>query len=95
MTADIDTLLDATTRTLVDRFGGVIDPDTVGRYVHDSYVTLHRTAFADPQLPDLAQRFAVDRLTALAQHTGRLESRCPRCCSSASTTRAAPRWPPP
>jgi hypothetical protein len=28
-------------------------------------VALHRTAFADPRLPELTERFAADRLTAL------------------------------
>jgi hypothetical protein len=56
MTTDLEAALVAATKALTDRFDGIIDPDTVGRYVRDSYVALHRTAFANPELPDLAQR---------------------------------------
>jgi arsenate reductase len=66
MSTDIPALLAAATARLVTRFGDVHAPETVARYVTDSYVALHRTAFADPRLPDLAERFAADRLTALA-----------------------------
>nr|GID90085.1 low molecular weight phosphatase family protein [Actinoplanes derwentensis] len=38
----------------------------MARYVADSYVALHRTAFGDSRLPELTKRFAADRLTALA-----------------------------
>jgi arsenate reductase len=38
----------------------------VARYVADSYVALHPTAFADHRLPELAEQFAADRLAALA-----------------------------
>ena len=97
MNTDLDTLLASATRKLVDRFNGVIDEETIGWYVADSYVALHRTAHADPRLPDLAGRFAADRLTALAQRTGRLPKAAP-CRSSrwawasASTTRCTC-WP--
>ena len=75
--ADVDTQLAAITTTLTGQFDGVVDADTVARYVADSYVALHRTAHADPRLPDLAGRFAADRLTALAQRTGRLPKAAP------------------
>ena len=77
MSADLDVPLAATTTTLTDRFDGVLEADTVARYVADSYVALHRTAHADPRLPKLAERFATDRLTALAQRTGRLAKDTP------------------
>ena len=45
-------------------------------------------------LPLLVGRFARERLWALGAGRGaRGRRRCPRCCSSASTTRVAPRWP--
>ncbi|HET9518165.1 MAG TPA: arsenate reductase ArsC [Actinoplanes sp.] len=77
MSTDLDALLDVTTRALIDEFDGVIGPEAVGRCLRDSYVALHRTAFANPELPELARRFATDRLTALAQQTGRLRKAAP------------------
>ena len=74
---DPDAQLGASTTTLTARFDGVVDAHTVARYAADSYVALHRTAHADPRLPELAERFAADRLTALAQHTGRLAKQAP------------------
>jgi arsenate reductase len=65
MSTNIPALLAATTAKLAERFNSVHTPDTVARYVSDSYVALHRTAFADPRLPELTERFATDRLTAL------------------------------
>jgi arsenate reductase len=47
-------------------FTGTLDAQTVNCYVGDSYVAPHRTAYPDQQFPELAQRFATDRLTALA-----------------------------
>ena len=75
--SDSGTRLATVTKALIGRFDGVLDADTVARYAADSYVALHRTAFADPRLPELAERFAADRLTALAQHTGRLAKDAP------------------
>ncbi|GAA4975337.1 low molecular weight phosphatase family protein [Actinoplanes utahensis] len=66
MSTDIPALLAATTAKLTAQFDGAHPHDTVARLVSDSYVALHRTAFADPRLPKLAERFATDRLTALA-----------------------------
>jgi protein-tyrosine-phosphatase len=77
MSTDPDARLGDITKTLTDRFDGVIDADTVARYVADSYVSLHRTAHADPRLPELAERFGADRLTALAQQAGRLATQTP------------------
>jgi protein-tyrosine-phosphatase len=77
MSSDPDAQLAPITTRLADRFDGVLDADTVARYAADSYVALHRTAHADPRLPELAERFAADRLTALAQRTGRLPKPVP------------------
>jgi protein-tyrosine-phosphatase len=74
---DLDAQLAVITKTLTGRFDGILDADTVARYVADSFVALHRTAHADPRLPEFAERFAADRLTALAQHTGRLAKDTP------------------
>ena len=45
-------------------------PETVERYVFESYTALARTAKISSHLPSLTERFARDRLTALAQAKG-------------------------
>lgn len=62
---------------LSHRFDGVFNTETVDRYVHESYQTLYRTAAIKTYLPTLAARFAADRLTALAQASGRLDKPVP------------------
>ncbi|MEE6272397.1 three-helix bundle dimerization domain-containing protein [Georgenia wangjunii] len=61
-------------RTIADglarRFAGVFAPETVERYVFESYTALARTARVTAHLPSLTSRFAEDRLVALAQSTG-------------------------
>ncbi|HEY9315510.1 arsenate reductase ArsC [Williamsia sp.] len=63
-------LLSRTAETLADKYEGVFSPQTVERYVFESYTALRRTAKIHTHLPTLAGRFAADRLTALAQSTG-------------------------
>jgi protein-tyrosine-phosphatase len=63
-------VLSRTAADLADRFAGVFTPQTVERYVFESYTALHRTARVHAHLTSLTQRFATDRLTALAQSTG-------------------------
>ena len=63
-------VLSATAATLAERFEGVFSVQTVERYVFESYTALHRTATIHTHLTSLAQRFATDRLTALAQAQG-------------------------
>ncbi len=77
MNADLDAVLAGITKRLAGRFDGVHDADTVARYVADSGVALHRTAHADPRLPELTEQFTADRLTALAHTTGRLDKTAP------------------
>lgn len=55
---------------LAERFEGVFSAQTVQRYVFESYTALFRTAKVHTHLTSLAQRFATDRLTALAQSQG-------------------------
>jgi hypothetical protein len=84
---------------LSGRFAGVFSAETVERYVFESYTALLRTAGVHTHLVALTQRFATDRLTALAQAKGAAPKDAPEvlfvCVSSACTTPAAPRWPPP
>ncbi|WP_341855013.1 hypothetical protein [Brachybacterium sp. GPGPB12] len=52
------------------RFTGVFAAETVDRYVFESYTALARTSKITSHLPSLTERFARDRLTALAQAKG-------------------------
>ena len=52
------------------RFTGVFATETVDRYVFESYTALARTSKITSHLPSLTERFARDRLTALAQSKG-------------------------
>ena len=56
--------------TLAEQFEGVCSAQTVERYVFESYAALYRTSKVHLHLTSLAQRFATDRLTALAQSQG-------------------------
>lgn len=62
---------------LAFRFAGVFGRESVDRCVHESYQTLYRTATVKTHLPVLALRFALERLTALGQATGRLAKPAP------------------
>ena len=55
---------------LADRFEGIVGAETVERVVFESYTALGRTATVTAHLTSLAERFARDRLTALAQSRG-------------------------
>ena len=63
-------VLSRTALDLAARYAGVFSVQTVERLVFESYTALHRTATVHAHLTSLAQRFATDRLTALAQSTG-------------------------
>jgi protein-tyrosine-phosphatase len=54
------------------QFAGTFNPETVERYVLESYTALLRTATVKALLTDRVTRFATDRLTALAQAKGAL-----------------------
>ena len=55
---------------LAERYAGIFSPETVGRYVLESYTALLRTAKVKAYLVPLTGRFVKDRLTALAQTMG-------------------------
>jgi len=63
-------VLDRTSAELSSRFAGIFGPETVQRYVRESYQALYRTARVKTFVPVLAGRFAADRLTALGQAQG-------------------------
>lgn len=62
---------------LARRFAGVFAAETVERYVYESYTTLLRTAKIRTYVPVLAEHFATDRLTALAQAKGAIDKHVP------------------
>ncbi len=55
---------------LAQQFAGMVSAETVDRVVFESYTSLARTAKVTTHLPSLAEKFAHDRLTALAQSRG-------------------------
>lgn len=63
-------LLHRAAERLADAFDGSISAETVERVVFESYTALGRTATVRTHLPSLTERFAKDRLTALAQSRG-------------------------
>lgn len=65
-----DHVLHTIAEDLAQRFAGVFSPETVERYVFESYTALGRTARITSHLPSLTERFARERLTALAQSKG-------------------------
>jgi arsenate reductase len=65
-----DSVLHRAAERLAQQFAGLVGEETVERVVFESYVTLGRAAKVRAHLPALAERFAKDRLTALAQSKG-------------------------
>lgn len=59
---------------LSDKFAGTFGAETVERYVLESYTALLRTSRVRSHLAAQTIRFATDRLTALAQAKGAIQS---------------------
>ncbi len=59
------------------RFEGIFSLETVTRYLYESYDALATTARTTTYLPVLTERFARERLTALAQAEGAIVSTVP------------------
>lgn len=57
-------------RDLAYRFSSVFSPETVAKYVAESYLLLSERAHIQTYLPSLTTRFASDRLSALATANG-------------------------
>jgi arsenate reductase len=66
----IDPVLDRIVRDLTDRYRGTFGPETVHRYVRESYDLLAARPAAGRRLPSLTAQFTADRLDALARETG-------------------------
>lgn len=64
-------VLERVAADLSGRFVGVFAPETVSRYVYESYQLLAERAQIKRYLPSLTARFAADRLSALARETER------------------------
>ncbi|WP_336705743.1 arsenate reductase ArsC [Micrococcus terreus] len=63
---------------LAERYAGIFSPQTVERYVFESYATLSRTAKVRTYLASTATHFADNRLRALAQAEGKIASPVPQ-----------------
>ncbi|WP_435747163.1 arsenate reductase ArsC [Nocardioides sp. SYSU DS0663] len=70
-------LLHAGAHRLATRFAGHFAEETIERYLFESYAALKRTARVTHHLPVLAETFAADRLTALAQSQGTIATGVP------------------
>jgi protein-tyrosine-phosphatase len=78
MSASLDRpVFDRIAARLAARFHGLVSADTVKRLVIDSYQQLRSTSRVGDYLVVLAERFATERLTALAQADGRLDKPVP------------------
>ena len=65
-----DKALENLAEELSAKYAGVFSPETVGRYVLESYTALLRTSKVKAYLVTLTGRFVKDRLIALAQTVG-------------------------
>lgn len=63
--------------SLGEKFHGIFAPETVERYVFESYAALARTAKISSYLPATTEHFADDRLSALAKSKGAIASEVP------------------
>ncbi|CAM3702447.1 hypothetical protein GCM10009799_10550 [Nocardiopsis rhodophaea] len=74
---DPQDLLDRVQERLTIRFTGMFSPETVRRYLRDSYELLSHSAAGTAHLPALTERFAAERLTAVAQRDGIIDKLVP------------------
>jgi arsenate reductase len=65
-----DSVLHRAAERLAHHFAGMVNEETVERIVFESYTGLARTATVSTHLASVAEKFARDRLTALAQSRG-------------------------
>ncbi|KQZ83129.1 arsenate reductase [Microbacterium sp. Root166] len=72
-----DSVLHRASERLAHQFIGMVSEETVDRVVFESYTALGRTASVHTHLASLAEKFARDRLTALAQSRGLIVKNVP------------------
>lgn len=78
-TPPLDTqVLQHTADDLARKYEGIFSPEAIERYVFESYTTLSRTARIRDHLAILAERFAADRLRALALAQGKIATTVPQ-----------------
>lgn len=77
MPADQESALQRAADRLRDEFHTVYSPDIVAHMLNSSYDRLAATATVSDYLPLLAERFARERLTALAKAEGRITNTGP------------------
>lgn len=65
-----DSVLHRAAERLAHQFAGMVSSETVERVVFESYTALARTANVSTHLASVAEKFARDRLVALAQSRG-------------------------
>lgn len=65
-----DSVLHRAAERLAHQFSGMVSEESVERVVFESYAALARTAAVSAHLPAVAEKFARDRLVALAQSRG-------------------------
>ena len=70
-------VLSTSARTLAAEFEGIFAVETIERLLHESYDMLAATAKVATYLPLLTERFAADRLRALARTQGAIMSDLP------------------
>ena len=83
-------------RNLREQFFGVFGPETIERFLHSSYDQFAETATVPGFLPLLAERFAKQRLMALARVEGKDQSGTPAvlflCVHNAGRSQMAMGW---
>lgn len=70
-------ILSDSAKQLAERFHGVFATETIERLLHESYDLLAATSKISTYLPLLTERFAADRLRALARSQGAVVSEVP------------------
>jgi protein-tyrosine-phosphatase len=70
---DLQGVLSRVADRLDDNFTGIFSKETIERYVKESYDLLAVNATVTVHLPSLTERFAKDRLRALAQYETKIE----------------------
>jgi arsenate reductase len=84
------------TRRLEDEFAGTFSPETIGRFIADSRDILEPRAKVTTWLPILIERFALDRLRALAKVEGKAGDTRPSvlflCVHNAGRSQMAAGW---
>jgi arsenate reductase len=75
---DLDGVLSRVSDRIDDAFKGVFSKETIARYVNESYELLAKDAKVFVHLPALSERFAKDRLRALAINQELISNEQPR-----------------